>query len=254
MKKAILFLALFALVPSFAQETNEQTASDAQNDRSWQYLAEIYLMFPNMSGQTTVGVIPPVDVDAGAGDIFGHLEMGAMLFFEANNGNWAIGSDLLYMKLGQDAEPGILITGGKVTVKQLAWEVSGLKRLTPWLEAGLAGRVVSLDAELDLETINEPRNASGSKTWFDPVVVLRSNNVFAERWLGQLRLDAGGFGIGSDFTWQLQANLGYRFTDLFQATIGYRYIGIDYDSGEGPDRFLYDIDTYGFVVRLGFNF
>jgi hypothetical protein len=75
-----------------------------------------------------------------------------------------------------------------------------------------------------------------------------------EKWLAQLRVDAGGFGIGSDFTWQLQANAGYRFSDLFQASLGYRYIGIDYDSGEGRDRFLYDIDTYGFVLRLGFNF
>jgi hypothetical protein len=69
-----------------------------------------------------------------------------------------------------------------------------------------------------------------------------------------MRLDAGGFGIGSDFTWQLQANVGYRFSELFQTTLGYRYIGIDYDNGEGTDSFVYDVDTYGFVLRLGFNF
>ena len=259
MKRILLLFLLSTLTLMFstgyAQESDDSIKSDAETpDKHWNYLAEIYLMFPNMSGETTVGVIPPVEVDAGAGDIFGHLEMGAMFYFEANNGNWAIGTDLLYMKLGQDAEPGVLITDGKVTMKQLAWEISGLKRLTPWLEAGLAGRIVSLDVALDLETINQPRSGSGNKTWFDPVVVLRSNNMFAENWLAQLRLDAGGFGIGSDFTWQLQANLGYRFSDLFQATLGYRYIGIDYDSGDGRDRFLYDIDTYGFVARLGFNF
>lgn len=251
-----LFIALIiGLADSRAQESDSSIKSDAATPTGqWSYLAEIYLMFPNMKGQTTVGNIPPVDVDASAGDIFGHLEMGAMFYFEANNGNWAIGSDLLYMKLGQDVVPNLLVTDGKVTMKQLAWELSGLKRVTPWLEAGLGGRIVSLDAELDLETINQPRNVSGGKTWFDPVVILRSNNVFKERWLAQLRLDAGGFGIGSDFTWQLQVNGGYRFSDLFQASLGYRYIGIDYDSGERQDRFLYDIDTYGFVVRLGFNF
>lgn len=253
-----VFLALILILfcgPGYAQETGDPIKSEVTTDSGqWNYLAEIYLMFPNMSGQTTVGNIPPIDVDASAGDIFGHLEMGAMLYFEANNGNWAIGSDLLYMKLGQDVEPGVLVTNGKVTVKQLAWEISGLKRLTPWLEAGLAGRLVSLNLDLEIETINQPRSGSGDKTWFDPVVVLRSNHVLNEKWLAQLRVDAGGFGIGSDFTWQLQANAGYRFSDLFQASLGYRYIGIDYDSGEGRDRFLYDIDTYGFVLRLGFNF
>lgn len=247
--KIVLLFFLFTFV-GYAQETS---TSEKKNS-SWNYLAEIYLMFPNMSGETAVGVIPPIEVDAGAGDILGKLEMGAMLYFEANNGNWAIGADLLYMKLGQDVVPRMLVTSGKLTMKQLAFEVSGLKRLTPWLEAGLAGRIVNLDVNLDLETINEPRNGSGSKTWFDPVVVLRSNNTFNEKWLAQLRVDAGGFGIGSDFTWQLQANVGYRFSELFQTTIGYRYIGIDYDNGDGLDRFLYDIDTYGMVVRLGFNF
>ncbi len=259
MRKIFLILALFMLSPAFAQESvgnpEETGKPDVQSkNRSWNYLLEAYLMFANMKGETTVGIIPPVEVDAGPGDILGHLEMGAMLYFEANNGNWAIGSDLLYMRLGQDVEPGILITDGKVTVKQFTWEVSGLKRLTSWLEAGLGGRIVSMDAELDLETINQPRNVSGSKSWFDPVVIVRSNNIFKEKWLAQLRLDAGGFGVGSDFTWQLQANAGYRFSDLFQASLGYRYIGIDYDNGEGRDRFLYDIDTYGFVLRLGFNF
>ena len=250
MKFKILVLFLLILFTGYSQESNDTV----DNTWEWEFLGEIYLMFPNMSGETAVGLVPPIEVDASAGDIFGHLKMGAMFYFEANNGNWAIGSDLLYMKLGQDAIPNQLVTSGKVTMKQLAFEISGLKRLTPWLEAGLAGRIVSLDAELDLNTILEPINVSGGKTWFDPVVVLRSNNTFNEKWLAQLKIDAGGFGIGSDFTWQLQANAGYRFSQLFQTTIGYRYIGIDYDNGDGRDRFLYDIDTYGIVVRLGFNF
>ena len=52
----------------------------------------------------------------------------------------------------------------------------------------------------------------------------------------------------------ISAYAGYRFCKLFQATIGYRYIRINYDKGEGIDRFLYDVDTYGPVVRLGVNF
>lgn len=228
--------------------------SAQENENKWNYLGELYMMFPSMNGETTVGRLPAIEVDAGAGDILGNLKMGAMFYLEANNGNWAIGSDLLYMKLGPDVVPGLIVTSGDVTMKQLAWELSGLKRLTPWLEAGLAGRIVSLDVEMDINTINQSRNGSGGKTWFDPVVVLRSNNVFKEKWLAQLRVDAGGFGIGSDFTWQLQANVGYRFSKLFQTSIGYRYIGIDYDKGDGADRFLYDIDTYGAVLRFGFNF
>jgi hypothetical protein len=31
-----------------------------------------------------------------------------------------------------------------------------------------------------------------------------------------------GFGIGSEFAWQVQAYAGYRFSRLFQITGGYR--------------------------------
>jgi len=230
--------------------------SNAQDDpaKKWHYLGELYMMFPNMTGETTVRNLPEAEVDASVGDILGHLKIGAMLYFEATNDDWAISSDLLYMNLGQDLTPGPIITSGDLTMKQLAWELAGFKRITPWLDAGLGGRLVSLNIAMDMETITNSRSGEASKTWVDPIIIARSNNVIKEKWLAQLRMDVGGFGIGSDFTWQLQANVGYRFSELFQATIGYRYIGIDYDKGEGVDRFLYDIDTFGFVARLGFNF
>ena len=79
-------------------------------------------------------------------------------------------------------------------------------------------------------------------------------NFHAKKWLFQLRADVGGFGIGSDFTWQGQADVGYRFSKLFQLGLGYRFIGIDYENGEGSDRFKYDVDTYGPVLRFGFHF
>ena len=251
MNKLIVF---FTLCVFFTILMPGQSYAQDESAHKWHYLGELYMMFPNMKGETTVRNLPEAEVDAGVGDILGHLKIGAMLYLEATNDDWSISTDLIYMNLGQDVKPGVIISSGDLTMKQLAWELAGFKRITPWLDAGLGGRLVSLNVALDLETINEPRSGEASKTWCDPIIIVRSNHVIKEKWLAQLRADVGGFGIGSDFTWQLQANVGYRFSELFQTTIGYRYIGIDYDKGEGVDRFLYDIDTYGWVVRLGFNF
>jgi len=33
---------------------------------------------------------------------------------------------------------------------------------------------------------------------------------------------------------------------------GYRFISVDYEKGSGSDRFLYDMDTFGLIVRFGF--
>lgn len=229
--------------------------SQEEGKAKWHYLTEVYLMFPTMAGEVGVAGIPPVELDADAGSIFSHIKMGAMLYLEATNDDWSITSDLIYMKLGQNVVPTDLISSGEVTMKQYAWELAGLKHITPWLEAGLGGRLVSLYTGIDLQTVHETnRSGEASKTWFDPIIILRSQGAIKGKWLLQFRGDVGGFGVGSDFSWQVQAYAGYRFCDLFQATIGYRYIGINYDKGEGVERFLYDVDTYGPVVRLGFNF
>ena len=156
------------------------------------YLDDVYLMFPTMSGNISVGDLPPVEIDAGAGDIFSHIKMGAMFYFEATNDDWAVSSDLIYMKLGQDVKSdGILVTGGDVTMKQTAWELAGLKRITSWLEAGLGGRIVSLYTGLNLQTINEPREGSAQKTWFDPIIILRAQGAIKDKWLLQFRGDIG---------------------------------------------------------------
>ncbi len=62
-------------------------------------------MFPYMNGETCIGENLIVPVDATAGDIFGKLQMGAMLYLEAKTDTWAITSDLVYMKLNQDITP-----------------------------------------------------------------------------------------------------------------------------------------------------
>ena len=93
-----------------------------------------------------------------------------------------------------------------------------------------------------------------SKTFYDPILIIRLTTDINNEWLFQFRGDLGGFGIGSDFTWQLQAYAGYRFTTLFQLSVGYRMLGIDYDKGEDDEHFIFDMNEFGPVIRLGFNF
>lgn len=245
-KKLVTILGCLLFLNTFAQE---DTAT-----KKWHYLGEVYMMFPNMNGETGVRELPTVSVDATVGDILGHLKMGGMFYLEATNDDWSISSDFLYMDLEQDAVPTTLITSGKVSMQQTAWELAGLKRIQPWLDLGLGARLVNLQAGIDLQTvIDGSRSASIDQTWVDPIIIARTQGLFTEKIYWQLRGDFGGFGVGSDFTWQAQANIGYRFSKLFQTSIGYRYIGIDYDKGENSDRFVYDVDTFGAVLRIGFN-
>jgi hypothetical protein len=212
-----------------------------------------------MKGSVGVGTLPDVNLDVDAGDIFSHFKMGTMLYFEAAKDRWAFSSDLIYMKLAQDATPGTVINSGKVTVKQLCWETAALRKLMPWLDAGIGLRLNSLNTAIELEKKNigggtTAQSKSLTETWVDPILIARVKSDPAKKFIYQFRGDLGGFGVGSDFTWQIQAYAGYRFSKLFQLTGGYRIMSVDYDKGSGENRFLYDVDTFGPVIRFGFNF
>jgi hypothetical protein len=252
----LLFLfLLFGSQPLLSQDS----AASSKQSKKWQFTVEPYMMFPNMSGNTGVDPLPLVEVNAGVSDIFSRLQFGAMLYLEASNDKWAINSDLLFMNLEQDISPTKLINNGRMNAKQLGWELAGLRRVTPWLELGIGGLLNSLDMEINV-TRNElgggttELSGSETKTWFDPMLIARLTTPRGKKFLGQFRGEVGGFGIGSDFAWQVQAIAGYRFTKLFELSAGYRAIGLDYQSAVDAKTFIYDMVTFGPMIRFGFHF
>jgi len=138
-------------------------AQEQEIAKKWHFLGEAYMMFPNMSGDTGVRELPTVSVDANVSDILGHLKMGGMFYLEATNDDWTISSDFLYMDLEQDVVPSTLISSGKVSIQQMAWELAGLKKVQPWLDLGVGGRLVDLQAGVDIQTLITPRSASIDK-------------------------------------------------------------------------------------------
>lgn len=252
---------LFFILVFFSSHTlySQQVAPQSADTKKWHYKVEPYMMFPNMTGSTGVEALPLAEVDASVSDIFSKLKIGAMLYLEVSNDIWSINSDFLYMNLEQEISPSTFINSGKVNAKQLGWELAGLRRVTPWLEFGIGGLLNSLEVDMSI-TRNQvgggtvSQSGKKSKTWFDPMLITRLTTPAGKKFIGQFRGEVGGFGIGSDFSWQVQALAGYRFSKLFDMTAGYRAIGLDYSSGEGANSFVYDVITFGPVIRFGFNF
>jgi hypothetical protein len=259
--KFILMISLASMI-CYSQASAQDsiaTENSAPFASEWNFLLEPYLMFPNMKGNTGVGTIPDVNVDASPGDIFNRLTLGAMLYFEASTRRWAFSSDVIYMNLKQDLTPGPIVASGEANAKQFAWELAGLKKITPMFDAGIGFRFNSLKMGIDLFQKNlgggtTARAKSLTESWVDPFIVARLRSDPVKKFVYQFRGDIGGFGIGSDLAWQIQAYAGYRFSKLFQLTAGYRILGIDYDKGTDESRFLYNVDTFGPVVRFGFSF
>jgi hypothetical protein len=264
MKKPFLilfkFLFLFLLSSSFQDTLHGQDSlANTRDTKKWHFKAEPYLMFPNMSGNTGIVALPLVKIDAKANDIFERLKFGGMLYLDISNDKWSFNSDFLYMDLEQQVKTGNFITGGYVSAKQIGWELAALKRVSPWFEAGIGGLLNGLEIGENISVKNlqgniTDKSATKKRTWYDPMIITRFSSTGKSKFYGQVRAEIGGFGIGSDLAWQAQAIAGYHFSKLFEMSIGYRVISLDYKHGSELDSFIYDVITYGAMVRLGFNF
>ena len=253
MKARVLLLP--AILAGFA--ANCVQAQDAQQG-GWNFLVEPYLMFPNMKGEVGVADLPPAPVDEDPSDIFSHLQMGAMLYFEAHNDKWMFSSDLLYMDLESDLTPNDIVSDGKAQMSQVGFELASMRRLSKYFELGLSAVYNKIDADVDMtfDTVlgTNTRSVSMTEDWIDPTIVARATFPYGDKWFGQFRFNVGGFGVGSDLFWQIQADIVYHHSDKWQFVIGYRFMDFDYDQGSGVDRFVYDIQNFGPVLKAGYSF
>jgi opacity protein-like surface antigen len=222
-------------------------AAQAAPKTGWEFMIAPYLLFPYMNGDVTVGPVK-TDINADASDIFSNLQFGAMLYMEARNPQWAIGFDGLYMDLSKDGEK--LPT--KYDGYEASLELTGFRRATPWLEILAGGRLNLLGTSATLEPIGTILNKDVA--FFDPFVGARVTVPNTGRWDYSIRGDVGGFGVGSQFTWQMRFNVGYRVSKVVTIGASYWLFDIDYEQGSGINYFKYDVLTSGPEVGVAFTF
>jgi len=90
----------------------------------------------------------------------------------------------------------------------------------------------------------------GSRDWVDPIVGGRFSWRPAQGWLIGLRSDLGGFTVGADFTWNVEATITHNLNDWLYVNAGYRALYADYEQGS----FKYDVWTHGPWTGFGVRF
>ena len=93
-----------------------------------------------------------------------------------------------------------------------------------------------------------------SEDWLDPYVGLRLTAPGTRKWRLAFTGSVGGFGVGSDFAWQVLPEVGYRVSRTFELAGGYRAISMDYANDDATPAFAYDVTTYGPQLGLRFRF
>ena len=94
---------------------------------------------------------------------------------------------------------------------------------------------------------------SGALEWVDPVVGARLRHQMASGAELTLIGDVGGFGAGSDFSWQAVATYGFDvncFGTPLRTVLGYRALAVDYSENGRFGKNGLDLIQHGPVMGI----
>lgn len=169
------------------------------------------------------------------------------------------------------------------TVKMIITELAGAYELVRWgsptgsatsLDIYGGGRLwwqeaeASLDVSATLQVLLPRRTftfsgsrafaKSGDVTWVDPMVGLRLRHQFVPGHELTLSGDVGGFGAGSEFSWQAVGAYRFQFAQAHGVTwsgmLGYRALYVDYTKGAGDTLYGFDMLQHGPIMGVSARF
>jgi len=200
----------------------------------------LYGWVPWVDGDVGVNGLGPVDVSLDPKDIIDALDMAFIAAGEVRSGPVGVFGDLLYLDTSAtQATPfQIIYNSATVEVTQTIATAMLTYQLYEsgenWVQ-GLAGaRYVGMDTTVSLDGgggIIFPVDPSASEniSWWDPMVGIRVRQSLGNNWFFTGGALIGGFGVGADLDWDVNAGLAYKFTDSFSVAFTYRALGIDYN-------------------------
>ena len=89
-----------------------------------------------------------------------------------------------------------------------------------------------------------------SEEWVDPIVGFRGEITWAKNWTGRVEADIGGFGVGSDFSWNVLGAVSYSLGEHWSLSLGWRFLDVDYRNG----AYVLDAELSGPLLAVTFTF
>ncbi len=235
----------------------------------WQFQATGYGWATALKGESGVRNLPPVSIDLSFVDLLKNLDGALMGAFLAKNDNWMILTDLTWAQISADAvvkPPGIrrpalatLLPGARVEFQMrqlMASAIVGYRLplagsdFDLYATAGVRYQRMTGKIEATPGLIPATVSNRSVEQWADPIVGLAATWRINDRWFVNAIADVGGFGVGSRFTTQGFASVGYRWTDSISTALGYRAIYTDYRN----DGFSYRATQHGVFSSIAYHF
>lgn len=228
MKPSILLSALaaaFAAAPVAAQE-------DAR-EGEWTGQVTPYLWGSGLGGTLTpFSGAPTVRIDKSFSEVLEDSEGAFFLSAYARRDRRVLLGDFSYAASSKQGRvPPGLPAEGELRQRSLTlaagWRVHQGERLAVDVLAGLRQWDVRTEVRVPLAGLAR----SPGESFTDPLLAVRGNVALAPRWSLIGYADVGGFGVGSEQTWQWLATVNYLHGERWAFSAGLRQLSVDYREG-----------------------
>lgn len=224
----------------------------AQNDGDWEYFAGGYLTATSIDANTT-SFTPMgdqvINIDASFSDLLDNLDYGISGLFIARKGLLSINVDLVFIGLNIDQPPAVI----DVDLREHELFI-GYEAFEQYSDLEIITGLRYIDQDIKVTTPG-PQLTIGD-SWVDPFIGLRYLGPINNKWNWLLRGDVGGFGMGSDLAWRIDAGTTYRFGKQWEAAIWYKILNLDYETGTSgtPSIYKWDGTESGITFGVGYYF
>ena len=243
---AVLILSSSAmLVPALAT---------AQSNDSY-FRVTPYLWMLSLDGTTAVAG-DDADVDASFSDILDNLNMALSVNLEwKTRSNWFFIFDPMYADLELDlsvpSPPAPLPITGKVEVELVI--ADALVGYSVHENFDIYAGARYYDQDITIVPSGMAPSIPLGDDWTDYLLGFRVHSAINDKWSISGKLD-GAVGGDSDSALNLFAVFSRHFGENKHLDLGWRYYDVDYESGTGPTRFLWDVAHSGPVVGFSWQF
>jgi hypothetical protein len=228
---------------------------------AWQFRLTPYVWLAGLKGDVgTIPGQPAVPVDVSASDALRDLEGGGMFLLDARRQRHGFLVDLLYTDVQSDTELlpspiGLNLKSiSKTTIATLAYQYEMFRNDQTVLDVLAGLRYWKVDTELQFGGglgILAGRGIRNKESWVDPGIGIKGRAPLGtSRFYVEGGLGLGGFGVGSDLFYEINANIGYQWTKSIGTTLGYRMFDVDYEN----DGFVYNVRQQGWQLGLTWAF
>lgn len=229
-----LWLAALALPAAWAAPlAAQEQPDDGQADEDWSGQVTVYGWGAGVGGDFRPFAGGPVlSFEKSLGEVLEDLDAAVFATALARKGDLVLLTDFTYTASSKDGlvPPGIP-AAGEVSIRSvslLAGKRFAASDATS-IDLLAGARAWSLDGEVDVPLAGIA--LAPEESFVDPVAAVRINSQLAPRLSLLAYGDVGGFGIGSDLTWQGVATLNYRAGQSVYLSAGYRHLWLDRQSG-----------------------